>query len=93
MLCASPYRYDHERDGCRRLRLVKIGAGIINTLINKLPFELHIPGDYQFCGPGTNVEKHVAAGHDIKQITSWSKELGNELNRGTQVLKKKQQLG
>jgi len=23
------------------------GGGIINTLINKLPFELHLPGDYK----------------------------------------------
>ncbi|KAJ8916415.1 hypothetical protein NQ315_014626 [Exocentrus adspersus] len=26
------------------------GDDVLNTLINKLPFELHIPG-YQFCGP------------------------------------------
>jgi len=31
----------------------KIGRGIINSLINSLPFEAHVPG-YQFCGPGTN---------------------------------------
>ncbi|KAJ8917923.1 hypothetical protein NQ315_002618 [Exocentrus adspersus] len=52
-----------EDDGCHRpRRRVKSGAGIANTLINKLPFELHIPGGYQFCGPGTKVEKRVAAG-------------------------------
>ncbi|KAJ8911494.1 hypothetical protein NQ315_010866 [Exocentrus adspersus] len=52
-----------EGDGCHRPRQVKSGGtGIINTLINKLPFELHIPGGYQFCGPGTKVEKRVAAG-------------------------------
>lgn len=30
---------------------VKRGKGIINSLINHLPFEMHVPG-YQYCGPG-----------------------------------------
>lgn len=33
----------------------------VNTLINKLPFEAHIPG-YRFCGPGTKLEKRLARG-------------------------------
>ncbi|KAL4153749.1 hypothetical protein QTP88_001582 [Uroleucon formosanum] len=37
------------------------GSGLINTLINKLPFELHVPG-YQYCGPGTNLKKRLARG-------------------------------
>ncbi|KAL4083082.1 hypothetical protein QTP88_028412 [Uroleucon formosanum] len=37
------------------------GAGLINTLINKLPIELHVPG-YQYCGPGTNLKKRLARG-------------------------------
>ncbi|XP_060864300.1 uncharacterized protein LOC132949148, partial [Metopolophium dirhodum] len=37
------------------------GAGLINTLINKLPLELHVPG-YQYCGPGTNLKKRIAHG-------------------------------
>lgn len=37
------------------------GAGLINTLINKLPFELHVPG-YKFCGPGTRLYKRLARG-------------------------------
>lgn len=37
------------------------GRGLINTLINKLPFELHIPG-YNFCGPGTKLAKRLAEG-------------------------------
>lgn len=36
----------------------KVGKGIINTLINKLPFELHVP-KYQYCGPGTHLEKRL----------------------------------
>nr|WP_129335181.1 hypothetical protein [Enterobacter cloacae complex sp. 2DZ2F20B] len=37
------------------------GRGIVNSVINKLPFELHIPG-YNFCGPGTKLEKRLARG-------------------------------
>ncbi|KYM99011.1 hypothetical protein ALC62_10261 [Cyphomyrmex costatus] len=36
-----------------------IGRGLLNKAINALPFELHIPG-YQFCGPGTRLEKRLA---------------------------------
>lgn len=38
-----------------------LGRGVINTLINKLPFELHIPG-YNFCGPGTRLAQRLARG-------------------------------
>ena len=38
------------------------GDGLLNTAINKLPFELHIPGGYRFCGPGTKLEKRLARG-------------------------------
>ena len=41
----------------KRLR----GRGLINTLINNLPFEIHLPG-YHFCGPGTKLEKRLARG-------------------------------
>ena len=37
------------------------GCGLLNNAINALPFELHIPG-YQFCGPGTHLEKRLARG-------------------------------
>lgn len=42
-------------------RLNKKGKGFINTLINKLPFELHLPG-YQYCGPGTKLAERLARG-------------------------------
>jgi len=35
------------------------GRGLLNRAIDALPFELHIPG-YQFCSPGTNLEKRLA---------------------------------
>lgn len=37
----------------------KKGSGLLNSLINKLPIELHIPG-YNYCGPGTNLKKRLA---------------------------------
>lgn len=39
----------------------KRGRGIFNKIIDKLPFELHLPS-YQFCGPGTKLEKRLARG-------------------------------
>ena len=36
------------------------GAGLINSAINNLPFELHVPG-YRYLGPGTKLEKKLAA--------------------------------
>ena len=41
----------------------KHGSGFVNDIINKLPFELHVPG-YQYCGPGTNLEKRLARGDE-----------------------------
>jgi Phospholipase A2-like domain len=39
----------------------KSGKGLLNSVINKLPFELHF-NKYQFCGPGTKLEKRLARG-------------------------------
>lgn len=39
-----------------------VGAGLINSTINALPFELHIPGGYNYCGPGTKLQKRLARG-------------------------------
>lgn len=38
------------------------GNGILNSAINKLPFELHIPGGYNFCGPGTKLKQRLDRG-------------------------------
>lgn len=40
---------------------MKEGSGVINNLIDHLPFELHLPG-YQFCGPGTKLQKRILQG-------------------------------
>ena len=37
------------------------GKGLVNKVINSLPFELHFPG-YQYCGPGTKLAKRLARG-------------------------------
>lgn len=42
--------------------LVHEGSGALNSLIDKLPFEVHIPGGYQYCGPGTKLQKRLARG-------------------------------
>lgn len=34
---------------------------LLNRIINKIPFEAHIPG-YSFCGPGTKLEKRLNRG-------------------------------
>lgn len=40
----------------------------MNALINKLPFEAHIPG-YRFCGPGTKLAKRLARGdHGVNKL-------------------------
>lgn len=40
---------------------VKKGGGLLNSVINKLPVELHIPG-YNYCGPGTKLHKRLLRG-------------------------------
>lgn len=38
-----------------------IGGGLINSAINNLPFELHLPG-YNYCGPGTRLQARLRRG-------------------------------
>lgn len=45
----------------RKGELRRKGKGLLNKLINKLPFEVHLPG-YNFCGPGTKLEKRLSRG-------------------------------
>ena len=52
-----------RRDQCitcgkTRTQFVKRGAGgsFLNTLVNKLPFEMHLPG-HNFTGPGKHSTK------------------------------------
>lgn len=47
---------------CKRnsIKNKKIAHGIIDHIVDKLP-EIHIPG-YQYCGPGTNLNKRLQRG-------------------------------
>lgn len=50
------------------------GSGVLNNLINKLPFEVHVPG-YKFCGPGTRLERRLNRGDiPINQLDEACKE-------------------
>lgn len=35
-------------------------GGIVNTAIDALPVEVHLPGGYQYCGPGTRLKERLA---------------------------------
>lgn len=37
------------------------GGAILDSIVNRIPFEMHIPG-YQYCGPGTKLQKRLARG-------------------------------
>ena len=41
--------------------MIIYGSGIVNSIINKLPVELHLPS-YNFCGPGTKLEERLSRG-------------------------------
>ena len=41
--------------------MIVYGSGLLNTLINNLPFEAHIPF-YNFAGPGTKLKKRLERG-------------------------------
>lgn len=43
-----------------KARVMK-GTGLVNNIINNLPFEFHLPG-YNYCGPGTKLEKRLLRG-------------------------------
>lgn len=66
----------------RKATVKRRGHGLVNTLINKLPFEAHLPS-YNFCGPGTKLQERLKRGdrginqldeacrdHDIAYSTS-----------------------
>lgn len=70
----------------RSARKKRKGGGIINTLINRLPIEAHLPG-YQYCGPGTKLDKRLARGDQgINQLDKACKEhdIAYSLNKNYQ---------
>lgn len=46
----------------KKKRKRKHGRGLLNTLIDNLGWELHMPGGYNFCGPGTRLSEKLSKG-------------------------------
>ena len=46
--------------GIRKTQFIKadVGKGVVNKLINNLPFEAHLPG-HKFTGPGTKLNRRL----------------------------------
>lgn len=44
-----------------KTKIKNFGGNLINRVIDKLPFELHVP-TYEFCGPGTKLKTRLARG-------------------------------
>lgn len=40
---------------------IPVGA-VVNTAIDALPVEVHLPGGYQYCGPGTKLHQRISRG-------------------------------
>ncbi|XP_050547640.1 uncharacterized protein LOC126909258 [Daktulosphaira vitifoliae] len=55
------YSYKLKMVRTRRATKRSVGRGIVNSIINRLPIEMHVPG-YQYCGPGTKLNKRLARG-------------------------------
>ena len=55
--------------GITKTQFVKSGADVLNTMVNKLPFELHLPG-HSFTGPGTRLDNRLNPDRTPKP---WSK--------------------
>lgn len=50
------------------------GKGLVNSIINHLPFELHLPG-YNYCGPGTNLRERLNRGDKgVNQLDEYCKQ-------------------
>lgn len=63
-MCGSKMGVQKKAKSRRRTnsrKTAKRGRGLINKIIDKLPFELHLP-KYQYCGPGTKLAERLARG-------------------------------
>lgn len=58
--CRSVMKAQKNQRRSKILR-IKRGGNIIDKVIDRLPFELHLP-KYQYCGPGTKLAKRLARG-------------------------------
>lgn len=48
-----------KKPAAKKKRKQVRGKGLVNSIINKLPFEMHIPS-YHYCGPGTKLKERLA---------------------------------
>lgn len=70
VLCKSDKKTKHRKSK----KTVKRGRGLFDRIIDKLPFELHLPS-YQYCGPGTKLEKRLARGDKgVNKLDEFCKE-------------------
>ncbi|GBP42632.1 hypothetical protein EVAR_87183_1 [Eumeta japonica] len=64
------------------------GGGILNTLIDNLPFELHLPG-YNYCGPGTKLQKRLTRGDKgINPLDEACKQHDIEYSRTSDIIER-----
>ncbi len=52
-----------------KTQFIKSGSGLFNTMVSKLPIELHLPG-HNFTGPGTRLDRRLNPDRTPKD---WSK--------------------
>lgn len=62
------------------------GEGLVDDLINRLPFEFYIPG-YQFCEPGTRLQKRLARNDKMGPLGSTSRTRNLKVARHVCVVK------
>jgi len=62
--------------GKTKTQFVKSGGSLLNTVVNKLPFEMYLPG-HNFTGPGTKLHKRLNPDGTPKE---WSKPINKEDN-------------
>lgn len=43
------------------LKIIPVST-VVNRAIDALPFELHLPGGYKYCGPGTRLQERLRRG-------------------------------
>nr|WP_253308888.1 hypothetical protein [Rickettsia endosymbiont of Ceutorhynchus assimilis] len=66
------------------------GKGLLNSAINKLPFELHLPG-YSYCGLGTKLAERLARGDQpINKLDAACKEHDIEYSKNKELHKRHQ---
>lgn len=55
-------------------KTIKRGRGLLDTIIDKIPFEMHLP-TYQYCGPGTKLAERLARGDaGVNKLDAFCKE-------------------